>query len=191
MSIFMSRRGTMEASGVIVFDSFTRADSSSTMGNTETGQAWSPISSTWGISSNKAYEPSPGNGDAVFVNAGYSNVTFISDMLWEDAGDGVMFRALGSAANDGFLFYLHSNQSAQLLVPGFGTALFNVAQTVVAGTTYQMKVVLSGSSISCYVDGVLKGTVSNATQSTATRFGFRSGGTTAAKRWDNLRINRN
>lgn len=178
------------SSGVIVYDTFTRVDSSSTMGNAETGQPWSPISSTWGISSNQAYIPSPADGLATYVNAGFSNVTFICDMLWEDAGDGVMLRALGSAANDGFLFYLHSNQSAQLLVPGFGSSLFNVAQTVVAGTTYQMKVILSGSSISCYVDGVLKSTVSSATQSTATRFGLRSGGTTAAKRWDNLKITR-
>jgi len=41
--------------GTGIVDTFNRADSATTMGNTDTGETWEPQDGTWGIDSNRAY----------------------------------------------------------------------------------------------------------------------------------------
>ncbi len=170
-----------------VSDTFTRADSLTTLGNADTGQAWSAAGGTWGINSNQAYLPSPANTNAAWIDGGLSDFVFTCDMKFEDAGDGIMFRGTGAAVDDGFLFYLDTG-AAHLLVPGFGSSLFNVGGTYTVGTTYTMKVLTSSTTLQCSINGSLIGSVSSGTNLTSTHVGLRSGGSTAAKRWDTLSV---
>lgn len=51
---------------VLVSDRFERADAAGSLGTAETGQAWDPVSGTWGVAGTQAYKSASG-GD------GYNN----------------------------------------------------------------------------------------------------------------------
>src|SRR5687768_10654251 len=105
------------------------------MGNAETGQAWGPIgAAVWGINGNKAYMAAPTDGDATWVTAA-ADGTLQCDVLYRNDGDGILFRGLGVAGNDGFLVYL-STTHIHLLVPGFGSQLGIGVSAHTSGTTY-------------------------------------------------------
>jgi hypothetical protein len=57
---------TFKRSTVRVIDTFDRADNASSAGSTDTGQSWT-ASGTWGIQSNRLYNPSAVNGNRLTV----------------------------------------------------------------------------------------------------------------------------
>jgi hypothetical protein len=167
-------------------DTFTRADSASVLGAAESGQTYTFFGGgVWGISSNRAYMSTATNGGVAYANTGIANGTITCDVEFRANGDGIMFRGIGASLNDGWLCYLATG-SIQLLVPGFGSAAINAASTHTVGVTYQIKVVFSGTAISIYDNGVLKGSTTSATNQSNTWCSMRSGGGTA--RWDNLLV---
>jgi hypothetical protein len=69
-------------------DSFNRADSSTTLGNLDTGQAWAVLSGTWGISSNTAYQSAGGTQNVAVVDVGSANfdATIVISTVGADGG---------------------------------------------------------------------------------------------------------
>lgn len=187
INYWMQKHGITAPSDISVTDSFDRADNASSMGNADTGQTWVPVSSTWGISGNKAYIPTPANDKATWLNAGISDGVITCYLTYQDPGDGILFRGLGVANNDGFLCYL-SNTNIVLVNPGFGANLIVTPLTHTPGVTYKLQASFLGNAINIFEDDVWRGVVANATQQTATRIGLRSGGATAGKRWENLSV---
>jgi len=69
--------GGVAAAGptTIVSDAFNRADSTTTMGNADTGQTWVPNSGTWGITSNQADHIVNTSQNTTIVDSGVSDCT--------------------------------------------------------------------------------------------------------------------
>src|SRR5436853_7315699 len=66
------RRRRRSGGGVqtIVSDTFTRADNAASLGVADTGQAWTSLGGTWGISGNQAYCPTAALNPLAVVDSG-------------------------------------------------------------------------------------------------------------------------
>lgn len=157
---FRSGRTGSGGSTLHVYDSFNRTDSAASLGVADTGQSWSALSGTWGISSNRAYNVSDVNGEVATIDAGVANFTLSAILNGQTSAThqrffNIVFHGLDSL---NFLFTRISINDVQLYknVAGVLTSLASVAIVAVDNTDYLFKVVCSGNSIDIYVDGVLK-----------------------------------
>jgi len=140
----------------IVSDTFTRADSATTLGNAETGQPWVVLNSTWGVSGSKAYCAGLGGDACIYTDSGVSDCEVSCDMLVPAAGvetwmvvraqDNANFIMVGLNASSMFVYY--RNGGVWNMWSNFGSTTL--------GTTYNFKFVLQGSKMILYVDSVLK-----------------------------------
>lgn len=184
---FTVRRGASVLT--VVSDTFTRADSAATLGSAETGQAWTANAGTWGISSNKGYVATAGGAnDIATVNAGVADcsvqVTITAGAI---TGQGVILR-LTDVNN---YVYCFASDSTHLVIgtdvaSSFNT-LANQAYSWSSGDT--LKVVLSGQSVSAYVNGALITSTTTSVNQSATKHGLLSTAAAAAtSRWDNFLV---
>lgn len=173
---------------VLVFDSFTRADSATSLGKANTGQTWSALSGTWGIISNQAYLASVISAAVAVVNALIPDVSLTCSVTLSPtlnrANAGLILRCIddnnyiliaiakaGTGTADAIEIYKRD--------AGTFTALASLSNAGnINGTTYEFKVITNGNQISVYRDGVLKvsHTLSGADAtkySTPTRYGLR------------------
>lgn len=150
--------------GVLVFDSFNRADNAASMGNADTGQSWQVLSGTWGISSNKAYLASVTSQASTVVNAGVPGIAMTSDVTLSStlnrAAPGLVVRTIDDS---NYLLATITKASTNDLIEIYKRDLgvfTQLAQLVgagnVNGTTYSVRVTAIGNTISVYRDGVLK-----------------------------------
>lgn len=58
---------------LIAYDMFDRPNSTTSLGTSPTGQAWTSLQGTWGVQSNRAYSVSAVDGDRVSMNVGTKN----------------------------------------------------------------------------------------------------------------------
>lgn len=159
-------------SSIIVSDTFTRADSATTLGSADTGHAWTAYAGTWGISTNRAYQAAFGTDAPVAVDSGRADCTVrvtLAVIQGITAAVGLTFR-LSDASNWFRLVMSSDSLVLQKNTAGSLTVVTSVAVTRVDGM--KLKVILAGSGISCYADDVLKFTVSDSHNATATRHGL-------------------
>ena len=175
---------TAAGSSTLLFDDFTRANSTSSMGNTVTpGSAWpAPYSGTWGIRSNKAYCVSATSSGATNFFAGppfdlgVSDFTMTVDTVnaLSTGGRGIFFRAV----DENNLWFIEIDQVNDFhiykrVAGSFGSPLHDTATAPGgAGVSVECKVVCAGSNIQVFRDGVLEFNFSDATFNTATKVGF-------------------
>lgn len=71
----MRRMFVLRRKGRRFYDSFDRANTAVAIGTLETGESWSQLSGTWGISTNRAYKPAASGGsyDNCVVDVGSQN----------------------------------------------------------------------------------------------------------------------
>jgi hypothetical protein len=187
----------------ILVDTFTRADSASSIGSLETPVTpWIVAIGTWGISSNKGYCASAVNtgavtGNRIYADCGVVDYTYEVDCYVGSAGTtlDVLFR------------YVDANNywAAEIDVVAMRIKLYKriagsttiisspgIAFTFVPTTTYRIKIITSGNSISVYVDNVLKTSTSDAALGTSTKVGLSvysgTGLSNNADRFDNLQL---
>lgn len=148
-----------------ITDSFNRANSTTTMGDTDTGQTWVPNSGTWGIENNLAYcLSSPGAQATTVVQSSVSDCTIQFTMAV--SGDaGVCFRSTDD--NNHFI----TNNGSLFRKQGGGFTSLGSTGGYANGDV--LKVVLSGSSITVYRNGSSVLAVSDSFNSTATKHGLR------------------
>ena len=162
-----------------ITDSFDRADSTTTMGNTDTGQTWVPNAGTWGITSNTAYLQAGSGQNTTVVDSGVSDCT-------------VGFTISTYAANLGFCLRSQNDSNHLLVTFGGGIALevytkiansFTViasnSTTVTSGDA--VSVVLSGTSIVVKKNGTTVLSTTSSSFQTETKHGLRNFGATAAR----------
>jgi hypothetical protein len=148
----------------IVRDTFTRADSAITLGSAETGQAWSALAGTWGISSNKAYLVTDTGQAVAVLDAGVADYTYTIDLTTSPTASrvdcGIVFRATDN--NNYLLLALNKIVGANTikLWKNSGGA-FGALQTVdpaelAENTLYAVRAVLNGNSIVIQLNGVEK-----------------------------------
>lgn len=173
--------------GLIIRDSFTRADSAATLGSTETGQAWQTPGGTWGISSNQAYVAvSPSSLDYALVEAGTPNVSVQVKIAASGGSPGICLRYISNSnallSNLTALFRRTSDANNSILT--YSTAI-SVGDT--------LRLVCRGNTITAYRqaastgDFTSIGSVTESQGNTSTLHGLRSSTNTAlATRFDDF-----
>lgn len=140
-----------------VSDTFTRANSTTTMGTADSGQAWAPQGgSTWGISSNKAYTTSA-SSVTTLVESNLIDLDVTGKITFGAGGSlpGLIFRALDDSNRLGIFLDTAAN-SFQLwkMDAGTNTTLTSSTQTLDPAIEYTVRVVAVGTSIIGYLNGV-------------------------------------
>jgi hypothetical protein len=128
------------------------------MGNANTGQAWVPLSGTWGISGNKAYCASQSAGD-INIEAGSANYSYSITLNCKNTGANLyyfnsVFRLLDT---NNYLRVKCGEGLLQLtkFVAGTGTVLSSLSFTTTNDVDYRVKVICQGNRVVVYVDGIL------------------------------------
>ena len=154
----------------------------------EAGGPWTVRSGTPQIEANRLKDTAPG-GDARYTQQslrsdGSLRVTLRSSVIDGSTGFGILFREADDQS--ALLCQLEGGVNLKMYrrTAGGGYTQIGIAGfTPVADTDYRMRLELAGSSLEAYIDDVLKLTVSESTNQSATRHGFRNT-TTAANRFD-------
>lgn len=167
-------------------DTFTRADSSTTLGTSESGQAWAVGNNgdaatlpTFGIQSGQAYCLNPGTqvDTHAWIETGLSDCAISANVTVCTAasGDwvGLLFRRQDSS--NYFWVRLDNGNDAVAIVrnlAGTRSVPSSAALTLTDGQVVALQIVLSGSSIKVFCDGVLKITYTDTNMQTATKHGL-------------------
>lgn len=171
------------ASGLPVTDSFNRANDASSLGTTDTGQVWATRAGTMGINTNAAYAPALGLTNllqAAFasVETGSADVTIEITMPTARSAisfDGILFRYVD---NNNFWLARYSWQNVRVQLDLMNGASFLAAVNTAGISPPQahdgmvMKVVLSGTAIELFIDGVSYIATTSATHQTNTEHGI-------------------
>ena len=194
----------------LVRDSFNRPDSATTLGNADSGQVWTALSGTWGISSGQAYVVTTADGDyQAAVDVGRLNVQYACDVTLSPtlnrANPAFLLRGIDASNYLIASIYKTGTGSADVIqiykrVSGTYTllAVLNSAGSV-EGTTYHFVISVVGNTITVYRNGgvVISYTLIGSDAVlfgglTATKVGFRlslgSLSDDGRSRWDNLLV---
>jgi len=171
-----------------ITDTFTRADSSSTLGTTETGGlTWQSLNSgVYGISSNQAYYPGSPYDSPAYIDAGISNIDMSVTIATYDGGareDGIYFRIVDSN-NWWRLVRSGGSLLLQKHVAGSNTTVYNISPTFANGDIY--RVVCNGNQIIIYLNGKPIMQTTDSFNATATKHGFGNATASSGARWDNF-----
>ncbi len=183
----------------VVSDTFTRADSALTLGSAETGQTWTAVVGTWGISSNKAYSASDAGNERATINPGVANFILdctISGTLNSGSNYRVpcpIFHYNGEAE---YLMFEMLAGTVTLYKQDSGwTSLVSAALATADATDYSVRVVSIGNDIKIYVDGTLRlshtlaaGNTKFAAYTTAGLMVEKDGAPATAARFDNFKV---
>ena len=180
-----------------ITDSFTRANSTTSLGDTTTGQVWTAHTGGWGISSNQGYQSTPTNDAMATVEShSLSNCTISADITSGALGylGGLLFRYLN--VNNCWVARLNTNAGSNALElyrrsGGTWTLVGSWSPAgLAASTTYALSVVLLGSSITVKLNGTTRITATNSQEADATRHGLygHAVSNSGAMRWDNFSI---
>ena len=167
-----------------IIDSFDRANSTNSLGNTDTGQAWIngvPYGTNLGINSNAAYSAAAVDAAAA-VECGSANGS-ITEVIGTAADFiGILFRYSNSSNYNLVTYYAGASRlavegkSGGTTFGGASTAGYYVSGSLANGDT--LKVTMSGTSITIYVNGVSKGTLTISQNASNTKHGVKINGTT-------------
>ena len=145
---------------VLLSDAFNRADSALTLGNAETGQAWTATAGTWGVSSSQAYSSTDANEDRAILTVGVLNMRVSCSL--SGSHDGVNSRqpALMARYVDANNFLTLIQGPAQLRLfkceGGVFTSIANVARTPADGVAYRAELVLVNDRVDALINGALQ-----------------------------------
>lgn len=133
-------------------DAFNRTNSTTTMGSADTGQAWAPITNTWGINSNRAYAINSANSITSIQAASDLRDLRVTAAVWTTGEVYLLLRM--SSANDRIRVGCAFGSPLQLQVISGGSVTRTVvsAFTPVQGDT--ISVTAQGALITCFINGV-------------------------------------
>ncbi|WP_283215120.1 DNRLRE domain-containing protein [Pseudofrankia sp. DC12] len=150
--------------------SFTAANSTSSLGATDTGETWQALAGTWGISNNSAYLVSAGIFKSVAVVPAPADGTIQFSTPTTQSRLGVAFR-VQDADN---MWMLYENGTSLVLAKRSG-GLESTVKTVTGvccATTDTYGVRMVGSTLQMLRNGVVVGTATDSAFSTATKAGL-------------------
>ncbi len=181
-----------------VTDAFNRADSTTTLGTSDSGHAWTTLlTGAWGIATNRGYKSSSGYGIA-YVDPGFANGELIVTMpvvtgeFWIvfRLSDGNNYWRFGRASGAYILRTIQANSS----VTPVNHNAFNTV-TPAGGDRIRIKFE-ADDSVNCYVtpsggSEILTSGAGDTFNLSATKHGFAAYHGTSAPpaRWDDLTIN--
>lgn len=177
---FLAASMVAPGSSVIASDSFNRPDSTTTWGTSDaaeggTPQAWTPISGTWGITSNTGYGAATTGDHQTYLESGHTDVDVRC----------TLFSLPGSSKNVGIIarmtdasnYYLAQVNSTGImqLFKRVGGGYGSLAATVsgfLAGDELGLSCV--GSTIQCLRNGVVVQTSTDGSLTSGTKVGVRT-----------------
>lgn len=180
------------ATDVVIGDTFSRADSSTSLGSAETGQAWTVLRGTWGVLSARARVATVASGgdQLALVDSGVSNVRvgariYLSGLT---SNTGIVARSDGTTSNLLYAWVGNGNSvRVGQVVAGSFTALANVPATWAEGDRLEM--VVTGNTVELYQNTTLRTTVTaNAALAALTQQGLLA--TATGTRQDDFRVKR-
>lgn len=175
-----------------VVDSFNRANSTTTLGKTDSGKAWVTTAtfggSVWGISGGMPYTPTSTQGAKAYVDSGLSdNIRLSMDITGNQAQAGLVFRYTSESSH----FFVVKNSPSGFIVKrsigGGDNVVVGTGGTVSYTTSAKASIVLNGSTIRLYENDVLVGTFTDTNGVTGTKHGTQSSNYTTPS-LDNFRI---
>lgn len=168
-SNFIRPRLTIPAVTLVTYasDSFDRANSAIALGTADVGGTWAEPSGFWGILTNKAYiqTPSVDNHNNAVLNVGQSNVSVSADIILSStnnrAAAGLRLRHQDDSNFIAvYLYKCTAVTNSILIVQAVGGSATYPGEFTSAGlangSTYTLKVTLSGSTITVLLNGVQK-----------------------------------
>lgn len=161
--------------GRVVYDNFDRANSPSSLGAADSGEAWQVISGAWGITGGKAYETNTSGGDRVAVVDGKTGTGFTVsvDVTWQTGGSaGLSFRVGDSSNRYYFIINGSGGLSLGKIVAGSNTSLGGASLGAVSGSTYTLSVTYAGDAITARVNGVQRIAASSSDLAMNTKHGM-------------------
>lgn len=171
----------------IVYDSFDRVDSITSLGNTNTGQAWQALRGTWGISNNQAYIVTGASGlqiiAVVDINTPNCNVSVKFSKVSSETR--LVFR-VKDADNYITLRSVSNGYSLRRYVNRAGTELAFWATTPKDGDVIEVK--LSNNDITVYINGNQRMDISDTYNNTETKHGLGTYNTTPTDMFDNFKV---
>lgn len=172
----------------LVSDTFTRADSATTLGTADTGQAWVAMVGTWGLAGGQAYLVSATADAAAVVDAGVADCTVrVTIPTAAGAVCGLTFRLTDASNYWRVVRSGVSNVVLQKTVAGARTTVATATATIADGAVLEVRG--AGSAISVTLGGVLLTalSVSDAFNATATKHGLHCNNN-ATTRFDGFRV---
>jgi hypothetical protein len=178
-----------------VNDTFTRADSASSLGSADTGQAWDVASGIWGIASNKGQYVSGGGFAHADIESTQADGTVQCDLTGTAGGGEFGIIARWADANNFLMLDFGYDTGpghwiAQLYkrVAGTFTPLGSPVDTgKTQAAAWTAKMVLNGSSITCYVDTTVLVSLTDSAGITNTKHGIVNASTPNV-RYDNFKV---
>ncbi len=178
-----------------VWDTFSRANSATTMGNAESGQAWTALVGTWGIDSGRAYRTATANGSngCAIVNSGLADCDVeVQLAVAENKWPGLTLRC--SDVNNLWFLWVNTSNQWILYKRVAGAALANPASGQINYTSALangdwLRVRMRGSVFSVYHNGTLAGVATDSFNASATKHGLRAEPGNL-ERYDNFRVRR-
>lgn len=184
----MTVTAVTDAPGADTTDSFTRADSATDLGDTETGTiyTWDQVAGTWGISGNEAYQPSAtAEGQAVF-DTGVSDFEEVAVTVAGTGSHFVVFRSAG-ATLDWCRWGGITGGAAELHIEWAGANFRTEVSDHIVALGDRLSVRCAGSVIEAFVNGVMKLTITEATNSHLTHVGMMT--SISSSRFDDFAFN--
>jgi hypothetical protein len=174
------------------YDTFPRAATSTALGKSETGQDWAALLGTWGINANKAYLASHTSGeDAVVLASTVSDGEVQATFSTVAGNQRLLFRvvSLPVPAYKWEGWVLENNAGASYRLRKYQAGAFTDVATylVTPANGDVIKVVLSGNTITVYINSVAQTPVTDAFNQTANLHGIGQSNTSVA-RFDNFSV---
>ena len=187
IAVIAGRRRRRGGLRVVVSDTFTRANNASSLGSAETGQVWAQVVGTgWGIDTNQAALSASVGNDLAVVDSGVSVCSVAATLTGVTGNNAGLAFSVTDASNwwglwggSGGLFLIKNAAGVQ-------TVPASDAVAIAEGSV--LKVTRSGASITCAVNGVVRLTLSDAFNASATKHGLGIGGADVNHRWDNFLV---
>lgn len=172
--------------GVLAYDSFNRVDNAAALGTADTGQTWTVLQGTWGISSNQAcLITSAGARNRIVINGLPANVSITITFSVNTVLSRLMFRHVDTSNYLQFINLSGSSYALYKVVAGVATMLGSFATTPANGDV--LNVTLNGSSIIAKLNGAQVISVTETFNQTATQHGFTTDNDTIF-RMDNFKV---
>lgn len=179
-------------SRVIVSDSFDRADSATTLGNADTGQAWTALAGVFGIARNQARCVSGTVNLAATVDSGLADCVITWDVPVVHKVTSSATRLVFRASDASNMLWLASRWPISFkwgivkLEGGTATALDYC--DIVANDNDTVKITLNGSSVKVSVNGTQYLDTTITFNASATKHGIGSVGGGTISRYDNFLV---
>ena len=158
---------------VLVRDSFNRNDNALSLGNAETGQAWTEIGAAAlaiGIVSGRAVGDGAAGDDGAYVETDRADVDISADVQCSEPG--ISYILLRYSAADALIIVGADNSAANNFAiwrNNAGWSLIGNWASDPGTTVHQLRVVAKGSSIQLFVAGVLRISVTETFNQTETK----------------------